>query len=84
MSRAVASHLRPVLSSPASGKLYLSRPRSFTRDHFDNSEIRGTDPSLRSEYVLFSSHQDHDGVRYTVRSGIPTARRVLSAGVMSG
>ena len=29
-------------------------------------EIRGTDPSLRSEYVLFSSHQDHDGVRYTV------------------
>ncbi len=28
--------------------------------------IRGTDPKLRGEYVLFSSHQDHDGVRYTV------------------
>ena len=28
--------------------------------------VRGTDPSLRDEYVLFSSHQDHDGVRYTV------------------
>ncbi len=28
--------------------------------------IRGTDPKLRNEYVLFSSHQDHDGVRYTV------------------
>ena len=28
--------------------------------------IRGTDPKLRDEYVLFSSHQDHDGVRYTV------------------
>ena len=28
--------------------------------------IRGTDPILRDEYVLFSSHQDHDGVRYTV------------------
>ena len=28
--------------------------------------IRGTDPALRDEYVLFSSHQDHDGVRYTV------------------
>ena len=28
--------------------------------------IRGTDPRLRDEYVLFSSHQDHDGVRYTV------------------
>ena len=23
-------------------------------------------PKLRDEYVLFSSHQDHDGVRYTV------------------
>lgn len=28
--------------------------------------IRGTDPKLKDEYVLFSSHQDHDGVRYTV------------------
>jgi len=28
--------------------------------------VRGTDPVLRDEYVLFSSHQDHDGVRYTV------------------
>ena len=28
--------------------------------------VRGTDPVLRDEYVLFSSHQDHDGVRYVV------------------
>jgi hypothetical protein len=28
--------------------------------------IRGTDPVLRNEYVLYSSHQDHDGVRYIV------------------
>ncbi len=28
--------------------------------------VRGTDPALRDEYVLFSSHQDHDGIRYTV------------------
>ncbi|MEP6992693.1 MAG: M28 family peptidase [bacterium] len=28
--------------------------------------VRGTDPKLRGEYVLFSSHQDHDGVRYAV------------------
>lgn len=28
--------------------------------------VRGTDPKLRDEYVLFSSHQDHDGVRYTL------------------
>jgi Zn-dependent M28 family amino/carboxypeptidase len=28
--------------------------------------IRGTDPVLRNEYVLYSSHQDHDGVRYLI------------------
>jgi Zn-dependent M28 family amino/carboxypeptidase len=29
--------------------------------------VRGTDPALRDEYVLYSTHQDHDGVRYPVR-----------------
>lgn len=28
--------------------------------------IPGTDPVLSKEYVLFSSHQDHDGVRYVI------------------
>ena len=28
--------------------------------------VRGTDPKLRDEYVMYSSHQDHDGVRYAV------------------
>jgi len=28
--------------------------------------VRGTDPVLRDEYVLFSAHQDHDGVRASV------------------
>ena len=28
--------------------------------------IRGTDPRRRDEYVLFSGHQDHDGVRYPI------------------
>ncbi len=28
--------------------------------------VLGTDAALRDEYVLFSSHQDHDGVRYDV------------------
>lgn len=28
--------------------------------------VRGTDPKLRDEYILFSSHQDHDGVRFVV------------------
>ena len=28
--------------------------------------VRGTDPRLANEYVLFSGHQDHDGARYPV------------------
>ena len=28
--------------------------------------VKGTDRTLRSEYVLFSSHQDHDGVRFPI------------------
>jgi hypothetical protein len=28
--------------------------------------VPGRDPLLRAEYVLFSAHQDHDGVRYPV------------------
>ncbi|HVT40215.1 MAG TPA: M28 family peptidase, partial [Gemmatimonadaceae bacterium] len=28
--------------------------------------VKGTDPALRHEYVLFSSHQDHDGVRFPI------------------
>ncbi|RIV26964.1 peptidase M28 [Fibrisoma montanum] len=29
-------------------------------------KIPGTDPTLKNEYVLFSTHQDHDGVRRAV------------------
>lgn len=28
--------------------------------------VPGTDPALKNEFVLFSSHQDHDGVRWPV------------------
>lgn len=28
--------------------------------------VKGTDPRLANEYVLYSGHQDHDGVRYPV------------------
>ena len=28
--------------------------------------VKGTDPRLSNEYVLYSGHQDHDGVRYPV------------------
>ena len=30
------------------------------------ARVPGRDPKLRDEHVLFSAHQDHDGVRYTV------------------
>ncbi len=30
------------------------------------AKVPGRDPQLASEYVLFSAHQDHDGVRYAV------------------
>lgn len=30
------------------------------------ARLPGRDPKLREEHVLFSAHQDHDGVRYTV------------------
>lgn len=30
------------------------------------AKVPGTDPQLKSEYVLFSGHQDHDGVRRAV------------------
>lgn len=30
------------------------------------AKVPGTDAKLRSEYVLYSAHQDHDGVRYPV------------------
>ncbi|MEP6832984.1 MAG: M28 family peptidase [Gemmatimonas sp.] len=30
-------------------------------------KIAGTDPKLKDEYVLYSSHQDHDGVRYDIK-----------------
>jgi hypothetical protein len=30
------------------------------------AKVPGRDPKLKDEYVLFSSHQDHDGERFTV------------------
>jgi hypothetical protein len=33
------------------------------------AKVIGTDPQRRGEYVLFSGHQDHDGVRYPAEAG---------------
>ncbi len=31
-------------------------------------KVEGTDPVLKNEYVLFSGHQDHDGIRLTANT----------------
>jgi hypothetical protein len=51
-----------------------SQPTDLRIEHedFDSPSVnvvgavRGTDPELRDEYVVFSSHQDHDGLRFSV------------------
>lgn len=56
-------------SLPADGQTVDIRLRAESFEYPSTNVIgvvRGTDPALRDEYVLFSSHQDHDGVRYTV------------------
>jgi hypothetical protein len=63
------AHRAALASLRADGQVVDIRLRSETFDYPSVNiigEVRGTDPKLRDEYVLFSSHQDHDGVRYTV------------------
>jgi TolB-like protein len=45
--------------------------------------VRGTDPALRDEYVVFSSHQDANGVRVTPLGAAYTLERELGGGGMS-
>ncbi len=61
--RSMAATLRNA-SVPA--ELHVSLERFETPSCNIVGIIRGTDPKLRDEYVLYSSHQDHDGVRYIV------------------
>ncbi len=62
--RSFAAALRAAAGQPASIQLHQE---SFTYPSVNIvGRIRGTDAALRDEYVLFSSHQDHDGVRYDI------------------
>jgi len=62
--RSFAAALRATAGQPASIQLHQE---SFTYPSVNVvGRIRGTDAALRDEYVLFSSHQDHDGVRYDI------------------
>lgn len=62
--RAHGEALRAATGRPAEIRLHQE---SFTYPSVNIvGRVRGTDPVLRDEHVLFSSHQDHDGVRYDV------------------
>lgn len=67
----------PILFAPRSSLAQLRQDGQGVEIHlrsesFDTPSVniigvvRGTDPVLRNEYVVFSSHQDHDGVRFAV------------------
>lgn len=71
---AIATPKPPVLWFHKSAEPLLKRPGARLRANIivENFEypsvnvigmIRGTDSALSKEYVLFSAHQDHDGVR---------------------
>ena len=63
------AHRAALASLRTDGQVVDIKLRSETFDYPSVNiigELRGTDPRMRDEYVLFSSHQDHDGVRYTV------------------
>jgi hypothetical protein len=63
------AHRSALSSLRTDGQMVDIRLRTETFDYPSVNiigELRGTDPKLRDEYVLFSSHQDHDGVRYAV------------------
>ncbi len=58
--------LSQLQASPATARVQLSIDR-FTYPSVNVvAKVPGTDPSLRNEYVLYSAHQDHDGVRHIV------------------
>ncbi len=62
--RALGERLRTAVGQPTAINLHQE---SFTYPSLNIvGRVRGTDPALRDEHVLFSSHQDHDGARYDI------------------
>jgi Zn-dependent M28 family amino/carboxypeptidase len=61
------SNALPALpSSGDTARLQLSMDRFVYPSVNIVARVPGTDPVLRNEYVLYSAHQDHDGVRHIV------------------
>jgi hypothetical protein len=76
VSRSRGRALVPVLWTPARLESRVREAKLLQLDvrveHFSYpsvnivAKVKGTDPELSSQFVLFSGHQDHDGVRYSV------------------
>ena len=62
----VRASMRETLVAQPQAELAIRLERFTTPTVNIIGVVRGTDPTLRNEYVLFSSHQDANGVRTTL------------------
>src|SRR5262245_18700501 len=62
----VRAAMREVLEQQPQAELSIQLERFTTPSVNVIGVVRGTDPQLRNEYVVFSSHQDANGVRVTL------------------
>ena len=82
----VHSSLRQALAAGASADLSIRLERFTVPSVNIIGMVRGSDPTLRNEYVLYSSHQDANGVRATmegdsVHAGADDNASVTAAGL---
>ncbi len=63
----VRQRMLPALQAPGARLTATLTSESFTYPSVNIvGRITGSDPRRRNEYVLFSGHQDHDGVRFAI------------------
>jgi hypothetical protein len=63
----VRSALEPQVKAAGARLKMTLTSESFTYPSVNIvAKLRGTDAALREEYVLYSAHQDHDGVRFPI------------------
>ncbi|MEO6527491.1 MAG: M28 family peptidase [Gemmatimonadaceae bacterium] len=82
----VRATMREALARPSRAELSIRLERFTSPSVNVIGAVRGTDPSLRDEYVVFSSHQDANGVRVTlegdsVHAGADDNATVSAAGL---
>jgi hypothetical protein len=82
----VRAAMRATLAQQPQAELSVRLERFTTPSVNVVGVVRGTDPALRDEYVVFSSHQDANGVRVTlegdsVHAGADDNATVTAAGL---